>query len=63
MDDIIKGLFIIFFTVLFFVLLGTIPANIAEKKGRNIAKWWLYGFTLFPIAIIHCLFLKDSRTR
>jgi hypothetical protein len=39
--------------------LGVIPARIAERKGRNGFGWWLYGTTLFIVALPHALMLKD----
>ena len=43
-------------------LLGLIPAFIAQSKGRSFGGWWLYGFLLFIIAIIHVLFVKPRNT-
>src|SRR5689334_9037031 len=40
--------------------LGTIPAWIAERKGRSGFLWWLYGTTLFPVAFPHALLLPDD---
>lgn len=39
--------------------LGTIPAWIAERKGRSGFAWWLYGTTLFVVALPHALMLED----
>lgn len=41
-------------------LLGLIPAAIAKKKGKSFGLWWLYGWLLFIIAIIHALLLPES---
>jgi hypothetical protein len=40
--------------------LGTIPAWIAERKGRSGFAWWLYGTTLFVVALPHALMLEDA---
>ncbi|HCC8021689.1 TPA: zinc ribbon domain-containing protein [Klebsiella pneumoniae] len=40
-------------------LLGLIPAFIAQSKGRSFGGWWLYGFLLFIVAIIHVLFVPS----
>jgi len=40
--------------------LGVIPAWIAERKGRSGFGWWLYGTTLFVVALPHALLLSDS---
>jgi HEAT repeat protein len=39
--------------------LGMIPAWIAERKGRSGFTWWLYGTTLFVVALPHALMLED----
>lgn len=43
-------------------LLGLIPAFIAQSRGRSFGLWWIYGFLLFIVALIHSLFItkKDS---
>jgi len=40
--------------------LGMIPAWIAERKGRSGFGWWLYGTTLFVVALPHALMLEDD---
>jgi hypothetical protein len=40
--------------------LGVIPAWIAERKGRSGFGWWLYGTTLFVVALPHALMLEDD---
>lgn len=40
--------------------LGFIPASIAKKKGRSFGLWWLYGFLLFIVALIHSLVMKEK---
>ncbi|AIJ06985.1 MULTISPECIES: zinc ribbon domain-containing protein [Edwardsiella] len=41
-------------------LLGLIPAFIAQSKGRSFGAWWLYGFFLFIVAIIHALLISKN---
>ena len=42
--------------------LGFIPASIARTKGYDyFGLWWLYGWLLFVVAMIHTLLLKDKR--
>ncbi|MBC6476947.1 MAG: zinc ribbon domain-containing protein [Hormoscilla sp. GM7CHS1pb] len=36
------------------------PATIAHKRGRVFYNWWCYGFLLFPVALIHALFLRET---
>ncbi|MCC8161565.1 MAG: SHOCT domain-containing protein [Oscillospiraceae bacterium] len=40
--------------------LGFIPAAIAKKKGYNFGLWWLYGWLLFIVAIIHVSLIPDK---
>ncbi len=44
-----------FFLVL---LLGLIPAAIAQGKGRSFMAWWIYGAALFIVALPHALVLN-----
>jgi hypothetical protein len=41
-------------------LLGVIPAWIAERKGRSGFGWWIYGTTMFVVALPHALLLEDT---
>ena len=45
------------------LLLPLIPAKIAQNKGYSGGLWWLYGFFLFWVALIHSLFLKDKNVK
>ncbi len=40
--------------------LGCIPASIAQKKGYSFGLWWLYGWLLFIVAIIHVSLIPDK---
>lgn len=40
-------------------LMALIPAAIAKSKGRSFGLWWLYGFFLWLIAIIHVACLPN----
>lgn len=42
--------------------LGLITALIAQSKGRSFGAWWLYGFLLFIVAIVHVLIVPSLRT-
>ena len=33
------------------LLLGLLPAYLAYRKGRNFWTWWLFGASLFPVAL------------
>ena len=39
--------------------LAFIPANIAKQKGHSFGLWWVYGWLLFIVAIIHVQFIED----
>ncbi len=51
---------IIVVTLVFFVALGFIPANIAKKKGYSFGLYWLFGFFLFFPALIVSLCIDDK---
>jgi ribosomal protein L32 len=42
------------------ILLGLIPAMVAQSKGRSFVPWWIYGSLLFLIALPHALLLKPE---
>lgn len=41
------------------LLLGTIPAAIAHRRGKNFFDWWFFGTILFPVALVMALRLKQ----
>lgn len=47
-------------TLIIAVVLGLIPAFIAKSKGRDFILWWVYGFALFIVALIHSLCMKPN---
>jgi len=42
-------------------ILAFIPATIASRKGRNSTRWWVYGFLLFIVALIHSLLIRPDQ--
>jgi hypothetical protein len=40
------------------VVLGCIPAVIAQNKGGSFVAWWVYGSLLFIVALPHALLRK-----
>ncbi len=45
------------------VVLGLIPALIAQSKGKSFIGWWIYGALLFIVALPHALIVKaDQKT-
>lgn len=43
------------------LLLGLIPAYIADKKGRNFYLWWLFGALVFIIALPVVFFVEPDQ--
>jgi len=43
------------------ILIGLIPAAIAQSKGKSFIVWWLYGALLFIIALPHALLMKPDQ--
>lgn len=46
------------FIILF--ALAIIPAKIAENKGRSFWLWYVYGWLLFIVALIHAIVMKSN---
>ena len=45
------------------LLLGLIPALIAQSKGKSFILWWIYGALIFIVALPHSLIMKaDQKT-
>jgi hypothetical protein len=42
------------------ILLGLIPAAIAQRKGESFVVWWIYGALLFIVALPHALLKKPN---
>jgi len=40
------------------LLIGLLPAYIAQNKGRSFMLWWIYGALLFIVALPHSLLMK-----
>lgn len=47
--------------LIFAVLLGLIPAMVAQSKGRSFGLWWFYGAMLFIIALPHSLIMSADK--
>jgi hypothetical protein len=47
-------------TVVLAILIGLIPAAIANHKGHNFARWWVFGAVFFLLALPLSLMLKQS---
>lgn len=42
------------------MILGLLPALIANRKGRSFIVWWAYGMLIFVVAIVHSVLLKPT---
>lgn len=42
------------------IIIGLIPAVIANSKGRSFILWWVYGAALFIIALVHSLLIGKN---
>lgn len=42
-------------------VLGAIPAFIAQNKGRSAFGWWVFGFLLFPIALVASVLISKEK--
>ena len=43
------------------ILLGLLPACIAQHKGRSFVGWWIFGALLFIVALPAILLVKKVR--
>lgn len=47
--------------LLLWAIMAAIAGMIAGSKGRNALPWFLYGFAIWPIAIVHALLLEKEQ--
>lgn len=40
------------------IVIGLLPAFIAQSKGKDFIVWWVYGALLFIVALPHSLIMK-----
>jgi hypothetical protein len=45
------------------VLIGLVPAFIAQKKGKSFLLWWLYGAMLFIVALPHSIWIQADNQK
>ncbi len=43
------------------LLIGLIPAFIAQGKGKSFVLWWIYGALIFIVALPHSLIMKADQ--
>ena len=44
------------------IVIGLLPASIAQSKGDNFFVWWAYGTLLFIVALPHALIMAPTKT-
>ncbi len=47
-------------TLLFWLLVAGLVAYLAGRKGRRAWVWFLYGFAIWPLALVHVLLARPS---
>lgn len=50
-----------FFILVLAILLGLVPAAIAQSKGRDFFLWWVYGAAFWIVALPHSLIMKADQ--
>jgi len=51
---------IMLIVIAFLALIGLLPAFIARARGKNFFDWWIFGASLFPIALIMALRIPEE---
>jgi len=49
------------YVLIFAILLGLVPAAIAQSKGRSFLLWWIYGAAIWIVALPHSLIMKADQ--
>lgn len=49
-----------FVSIIVVAILAVLPASIAERKGKNFGLWYLYGFCIWIVAILHAISLPEE---
>ncbi|OMG61361.1 hypothetical protein IL54_4711 [Sphingobium sp. ba1] len=44
----------------FWIIMAGIVAMIANSRGQSVASWFVYGLLLWPIALVHILFVNGG---
>jgi hypothetical protein len=43
------------------IIIGLLPAVIAQSKGQSFVVWWVYGAAIFIVALPHALIMKADK--
>jgi hypothetical protein len=46
--------------IIYAIVLGLIPAMIAQNKGKDFFTWWVYGALLFIVALPHAILMEED---
>lgn len=47
--------------LIFWAIAGVVVAVIASSKGKSGCGWFIYGFLLWPIALVHVLVARPNQ--
>ena len=59
-DELVVGRYLLI-GIIGLAILGLLPAWLASKKGRTFLDWWLFGWSLFPIALVAAVLIRPER--
>lgn len=51
----------IFVLLILAALFGALIGVVAERKGLEFGKWFLYGFLVWPIALVHVIMAEPAQ--
>ncbi len=51
---------VLLFLLIVWGVLGAITSAVAQSKGGDALGWFIYGFLIFPVAIIHAAIMKGD---
>lgn len=46
-------------TLVVLAVAAVLPAGIAHGKGEVFWEWWLYAVLLWPVALLHAIFVRQ----
>ena len=58
-DELVVGRYLLI-GIIGLAILGLVPAWLASRKGRTFLDWWLFGLSLFPIALVAALLISPK---
>lgn len=58
-DELVVGRYLLI-GIIGLAILGLLPAWLASRKGRTFLDWWLFGLSLFPVALVAALLISPK---